>query len=149
MNKCNEKRTIDYVNNIINEEIEKGIINTNLGGFIMLTHADLGARLKTARETSGLTQQDVSRMLDISRQKLIKVEQGAAPVDTVLLQKMADLYCYSIDFFFEEESELDNVQIKFAFRADEYLEEDRATIDWAQRVMNNIKNLQEIEKGLD
>ncbi|MBV2197722.1 helix-turn-helix transcriptional regulator [Bacillus velezensis] len=42
----------------------------------MLTHAELGAKLKEARSISGLKQQEVAENLNIGRQKLISIEKG-------------------------------------------------------------------------
>ncbi|GIO33274.1 hypothetical protein J2TS6_44150 [Paenibacillus albilobatus] len=114
----------------------------------MLTHADLGVKLRAARETSGLTQQEASEKLGIGRQKLINIEKGAAPVDTVLLKQIADLYGYSIDYFFADDDSEEDFQVRFAFRATELVTQDQKIINWARKVMINIKSLQDIDKGL-
>lgn len=109
----------------------------------MLTHEMLGARLKEARASSGYTQNEAAQHLGISRQKLINIEKGATPIDTLLLKKMADLYGYTLDYFFSGNE--DEVDIKLAFRAvDDVDNEDQETINWARKIILNIKNLNEI-----
>jgi transcriptional regulator with XRE-family HTH domain len=111
----------------------------------MLTHEILGARLKEARSASGFTQQDAAEKLGISRQKLVNIEKGTGPVDTVLLKQMADLYGFTVDYFFREEDE-NEVDIKIAFRAGDLGESDQDTINWARKVLLCIKNLQDLTK---
>lgn len=113
----------------------------------MLTHVELGARLKAARNSSGFSQQDAADHLNISRQKLVNIEKGSVPIDTILLKSMAELYGYSIDFFLKEEDE--DVEIKFAFRAGDLENEDQHIVNWARKVLLNIKYLQEICEEID
>lgn len=108
----------------------------------MLTHSQLGAKLKGARETSGYTQSAAADELGISRQKLISVEKGVGPIDTILLTTMARLYGYSVESFLTDSD--DNVDIKLAFRASGLDNEDQQTIIWARKVLINIRNLNEI-----
>lgn len=108
----------------------------------MLTHSELGARLKDARESSGYTQQTAADGLGISRQKIISLEKGSGPIDTILLTSMAKLYGYSIDYFLSDNN--DDVEIKLAFRADDLTAADQDAINWARKVLINIRDLNEI-----
>lgn len=113
----------------------------------MLTHAQLGVRLKQARESSGFTQEVAAESLSISRQKLISVEKGNGPIDTLLLTSMAKLYGFSVDYFLSEEG--DDVEIKLAFRASNLENEDQKTLNWARKVLINIKHINEIIKEIE
>lgn len=108
----------------------------------MLTHSELGARLKNAREFSGYTQNAAAEKLGVSRQKLISVEKGSGPIDTILLTAMAKLYGYSIDYLLSKSD--DEVEIKLAFRSAELVDEDQNTINWARKVLINIRDLDQI-----
>ncbi|MGD6845191.1 helix-turn-helix domain-containing protein [Bacillus infantis] len=110
----------------------------------MLTHAQLGVRLKEARDLSGYTQQEAADKLNISRQKLIAVEKGSGPIDTLLLTSMAKQYGFSVDYFLMDTDNDDNVEIKLAFRADELEERDQKTINWARKILINIRHLNQI-----
>jgi len=112
------------------------------GEIYMLTHSELGARLKNARESSGYTQNASAIELGISRQKLISVEKGSGPIDTILLTAMASLYGYSVDYLLSESS--DQVDIKLAFRSGELEDDDQNTINWARKILINIRDLNEI-----
>ncbi|THC36551.1 XRE family transcriptional regulator [Bacillus velezensis] len=117
------------------------------GGNFMLTHAELGAKLKEARSISGLKQQEAAENLNIGRQKLISIEKGMGPIDTVLLKKMADLYGFALDHFFEEDNE--EFDVKLAFRAADLEEDDQQTINWSRKVLVNIGILNEICEELN
>ncbi|KSU89802.1 helix-turn-helix domain-containing protein [Priestia flexa] len=114
----------------------------------MLTHVDLGLRLKDARKSSGLTQQVAADDLNISRQKLVNIEKGNGPIDTLLLTQMANLYGYSIDSLVSDTSS-DSIDIKFAFRADELEGEDQEIVNWARKVLINIRQINEICEEID
>lgn len=107
----------------------------------MLTREQLGIKLKRARKQSGRTQQDTADQLGISRQKLIQIEKGTSPLDTILLKRMADTYGVTLDYFFQEE---EDTKIQFAFRSEDLGTEDQIVINWARKVLLNIKNLEEI-----
>ncbi|KIL31287.1 MULTISPECIES: helix-turn-helix transcriptional regulator [Bacillus] len=113
----------------------------------MLTHAELGAKLKEARSISGLKQQEAAENLNIGRQKLISIEKGMGPIDTVLLKKMADLYGFALDHFFEEDNE--EFDVKLAFRAADLEEDDQQTINWSRKILVNIGILNEICEELN
>lgn len=113
----------------------------------MLTHIKLGERLKDAREGSNFSQIRAAELLGISRQKLINIEKGSGPVDTILLKSMANLYSYSINYFIED-TETDNFEIGLAFRADSLNDEDQDIVNWARKVLFNIKDLKEICEGI-
>ncbi|GAB1798613.1 helix-turn-helix domain-containing protein [Priestia megaterium] len=114
----------------------------------MLTHVELGERLRDARKSSGITQQDAADKLEISRQKLSNVEKGQGPLDTLLLANMANLYGYSIDSLINS-SESDDTEIKLAFRSEELSEEDQEVINWSRKVLINIKQIREICEAIN
>lgn len=113
----------------------------------MLTHAELGTKLKNARNISGLKQQEAAESLNISRQKLISIEKGSGPIDTVLLKNMADLYGFALDHFFQENAE--EIDVKLAFRAADLENDDQQTINWSRKVLVNIGILTEICEELN
>ncbi len=107
----------------------------------MLTHKLIGERLKLARKNSGFSQNEASEMLGISRQKIINVEKGESPIDTILLKAMADLYGYTVSHFLADVDKQKEVEPTFAF-GEELT--GRNTINWMRKVMCNIHDLQEI-----
>jgi transcriptional regulator with XRE-family HTH domain len=54
--------------------------------------AALGARLKDAREYRGFSQEDVAKVLGVSRSAVSLIESGARRLDILELRKLAVLY---------------------------------------------------------
>lgn len=59
-------------------------------------------RVTKLREQSGLTQEEVAKKLDISRQRWILVEKGERDLSTEELGKLAELFGIDVADFFEE-----------------------------------------------
>jgi len=60
---------------------------------------DMAARLKEAREYLGLSQEDVARVLVISRPAVSLMEAGERRVEAMELEKLARLYGQSQEYF--------------------------------------------------
>ena len=56
-----------------------------------------GTRIKQARETRRLTQEQLAEQLDISRQAVSKWENGTSEPSTANLMALAKLYNVSVD----------------------------------------------------
>ncbi|MBY0551062.1 MAG: helix-turn-helix domain-containing protein [Candidatus Obscuribacterales bacterium] len=76
-----------------------------------ITQEELGQRLKTARETSGLTQQEVADALDIQRTSLISIESGKRAVSSIELDKLSRIYRRDMSEFFEQAFEEDPTHV--------------------------------------
>lgn len=59
--------------------------------------AALGVRLKDAREYRGFSQDDVAKVLRVSRSAISLIENGARGLDILELRKLAALYQCSIE----------------------------------------------------
>lgn len=68
--------------------------------------ADIGARLKEAREYLGLSQQEVATALNLPRTAVSMMESGQRGVDSLELKALAKLYQRPIAFFTGEEEVL-------------------------------------------
>lgn len=62
-----------------------------------LSAADLGERLRIARETAKLTQMDAASRIDLSRTTLVAIEQGQRKVRLHELRSLASLYGTSVN----------------------------------------------------
>ncbi|MFD1126594.1 helix-turn-helix domain-containing protein [Paenibacillus provencensis] len=60
--------------------------------------SSLGARLKKARESKRLTQQEVANHLGVSNGAISGYERNYRDPDTEILKKLADLYEVSLDW---------------------------------------------------
>jgi len=65
----------------------------------MIDAAQLGSRLRLARERRGLSQQAVADALGLPRTAVTNMETGNRAISTLELTKLADLYGYSAAFF--------------------------------------------------
>lgn len=68
--------------------------------------ADIGARLKEAREYLGLSQQEVAHALGLPRTAVSLMESGQRGVDSLELKALAKLYQRPMAFFTGEEEVL-------------------------------------------
>jgi transcriptional regulator with XRE-family HTH domain len=83
-------------------------------------HAEIGARLRAAREYVGLSQELVAQHLNIPRPAVSAMERGSRKVSGLELKKLARLYGRPVDHFLggEEEEVLEADEVGAAlFRA--------------------------------
>ncbi len=66
---------------------------------------EVGQRLRSARETLGLTQEDVASALGIPRTSVISMEAGKRKVTALELRRLARLYRRSVAWILGEEPE--------------------------------------------
>ncbi|WP_353096153.1 helix-turn-helix transcriptional regulator [Tissierella praeacuta] len=70
-----------------------------------------GERLKLLREENSLTQSELAKKLNISRQSVSNYENGSRfPNDVQLLIKISTLFCVSLDYLIG----LSNIRLSFA-----------------------------------
>ena len=74
-----------------------------------ITHAQLAKRIREAREAAGFTQDDVGRVLEISRSAVAQLEAGNRKVSSVELAKLARMLGRPMEDFFDEAFERDGV----------------------------------------
>ena len=66
---------------------------------------DIGAKIRNARTTAQLTQEQVAEALGVSRQTLSNWENGRTYPDIVSVIRMSDLYAVSLDHLLKEKEE--------------------------------------------
>lgn len=69
-----------------------------------LNSADIGARLRLAREAAGITQAKAAPTIDASRTTLIAIEKGQRRIRTGELQRLAKLYDTSVNALLRREA---------------------------------------------
>ena len=93
---------------------------------------EVGQRLRSARETLGLTQEDVASALGIPRTSMIAMEAGKRNVTALELRRLARLYRRSVAWILGEEpdeAEQASVEDEALFRATSELStEDREQV---------------------
>jgi len=69
--------------------------------------ADLGARLRVARDYLGLTQEDVATAIDIARTSMTAIEAGTRNVTGLELRRLARVYRRPVAWLLGEDVPLD------------------------------------------
>ena len=67
---------------------------------------EIGAKLKNARATAKLTQEQAAEALGVSRQTVSSWENGKTYPDIVSVIRMSDLYSVSLDHLLKEEPQV-------------------------------------------
>lgn len=108
-----------------------------------ITPALIGSRLAKARNSLGLSQDQVAEALGVKRPLISYWESGHRTIDSVNLSKLAALYGYSIHHFLAG-PEAEFPEVNLGFRAKELSKNDLLTIGWAKRLVANLADLKEV-----
>jgi len=68
----------------------------------MITQKDIGSRISSIRKAKGLTQEELGKILGISRPSVTQLESGNREVSAIELQKLATALQFSIDDFLSD-----------------------------------------------
>jgi len=101
----------------------------------------IGKRLRTVRESTGFTQEQVAKYLDIKREIISYIETGARPVSTLMLRKLADLYGYKFSYFVDESVKEEGPQVSMAFRVSDLSDSDLPIIAQVKKIALNLDSL--------
>ena len=101
----------------------------------------IGANIKRMRERMGLTQETLAHYLGTSREQVGYYELGSRSVSAAHLSKLADLFCMDEYEFYEEDPETIQVNLAFAFRAENISPDDLNTIAQFKKIVKNYLNM--------
>lgn len=65
----------------------------------MLTQQELGARIAQARQSLGMSQEELGKVIGVDRSAMSRVEAGQRKVDSIELLAIADALGKPVDFF--------------------------------------------------
>jgi len=100
----------------------------------------IGQKLQEARKKAGLTQEQVADYLGINKVQLSYYENGVREISIGTLQQLADLYGYTLNYFFDDEKSTDPA-VSFSFRGEELEKEDLEVIAMANRFLINLEQM--------
>ena len=101
----------------------------------MLNMVQVGARLKDLRKKSRLTQEQVAAYLKVDQSLVSKIEDGERTASSVVLTKLAVLFCCPVS---DSVSEKDYKPVlHVAFRADELTDEDLKNMVFINKIVMN------------
>jgi Zn-dependent peptidase ImmA (M78 family)/DNA-binding XRE family transcriptional regulator len=109
--------------------------------------AKLGDRLRIARSSAGLTQEDAARKLAVARTTLIAIEQGQRRIRSEELRKLSDLYRVKLNDLLRDTAVHVDLTAKFRHAAGEAFE--GSAPEDAVRLLNRLAaTLVELEERL-
>ena len=110
---------------------------------------DLGRRLRSARESRGLSQQAVAQALGLPRTAITQLESGSRSVSTLELTRMSELYLHPVaDLLHEGPRDEDRDVLVALHRLSPGLEEDPATREQVARCVHLCREGVSLERLL-
>ena len=106
----------------------------------------IGKKLREARKKSDLNQSQVAELIGINKAQLSYYETATREINLNILEKLANLYGYKIDYFVTG-SEVKDPEIQIAFRGEKLCTKDLETITWTKNFLNNLCEMKYLIKG--
>lgn len=101
--------------------------------------AELGVRLRRARDYVGLSQDDVASVLGLSRPAITLIESGVRKVEAIELSKLATLYGTTVESLLTGESaNVEDEKLAFLARATKGLS--KSDLDQLLRFTDYLRN---------
>lgn len=110
-----------------------------------MNQAELGRRLREARELCGKNQQEAAEAIDAPRTAITQIEAGNRAVSTLELTRLARLYRANVTRFFEEEA--DDISVVL-HRSESGLDHDPAIKQKIKRCLELCQKGRSIERKL-
>ena len=98
----------------------------------------------TQLKVAGLTQSQVEEVIGLNQVQLSYYETGKREISITLLEKLAVLYGYTIDYFINNTT-VQTQDFQIAFRADELATEDLEIINWAKLFVSNLCEMNQLK----
>ena len=95
----------------------------------------IGSKIKSLRENSGFTQNNIAKYLKVDQSLISKFEVGERPISADMLEKLATLFGCNMSVFNEASDKFK--PLSFALRASEIYEEDLETVCAINRIALN------------
>jgi transcriptional regulator with XRE-family HTH domain len=103
---------------------------------------DIGDRLKTLREKSGLNQAQLAAFLDVDQSFVSKCEKGERHLSVDALEKACCLFGCTLAELSERNDDIKHLQ--FAFRATSINKDDLAAISDINKIALNLKQMRRL-----
>lgn len=82
----------------------------------IITHKEIGARISELRKNKGYSQDELAKLIGISRPPLTQIELGKRNVSVIELQKISDYLSISMDKLLSPNFKIDNTEINFSHK---------------------------------
>ena len=97
----------------------------------------IGQNAKSARESNGFTQATIANFLKVDQSLISKFENGERSLQSDMLERLANLYGYTISNF-ECEAGIQKQRIKAAYRSNGMTTDDIEAIHDVKRIAMNL-----------
>jgi transcriptional regulator with XRE-family HTH domain len=111
----------------------------------MLNFELIGKRFSELRNRSGFTQSQLAEYLDVDQSYISKCEKNERQFSTDVLEKAAELFGCTMDYFVSESCEF--VQMPIALRAKGITTEDLNTIAAMNKIALNLRFMEGLLEG--
>ena len=119
--------------------------NITKGGVAMLNFELVSKRFSELRKKSGFTQSIVAEYLEVDQSYISKCEKGERQFSVDILDKAAELFGCTMDYFVNETSEFS--QMPIALRAKSVNIEDLGTIAAMNKIALNLRFMESLIEG--
>lgn len=121
------------------------IYNVTKRGVAMLNFELVAKRFSELRNRSGYTQSIMAEYLDVDQSYISKCEKGERQFSVDVLDKAAELFGCTVDYFVNESSEFS--QMPIALRAKSVAIEDLNTISTMNKIALNLRFMEGLLEG--
>jgi transcriptional regulator with XRE-family HTH domain len=104
-----------------------------------------GRNIKAFRERLFLSQQEVADFLGVSREMISYWENGQREISLKILEKLSDLFGVELINLLEENEDIAQVDLAFAFRTEDLTKSDLEQISTFNKIVRNYLKIQEIK----
>jgi transcriptional regulator with XRE-family HTH domain len=108
----------------------------------MEPNAIIGRNVKAYRDKLHYTQDAIANFLGVKRELISYYENGKREIDLIKLEKLADLFNIELQDLLSEDSDVRELDIATAFRAEGLDESDLIKISEFQRIIKNFTKMQ-------
>jgi transcriptional regulator with XRE-family HTH domain len=77
-----------------------------------LTWKQLGKRITALRKAKGLSQEDLAKLIELSRPSLAQIELGNRSIDVLELFRLSQVLCFSMDELMSEDYKVEESMVK-------------------------------------
>lgn len=102
-------------------------------------HKTIGDNIAKIRKVQGLTQDNLASYLGVSRVQISHYERGAREISVTELNKLSDLFGVELSDLLEEDLDIQNLNLAFAFRSDNSESDLEQIASFKKVVMNYLK----------
>lgn len=99
----------------------------------------IGNNISKIRKTQGLTQDNIASYLGVSRVQVSHYERGERTISVADLNKISALLGVELSELFEDDLDLQNLNLAFAFRRDNSESDLEQIASFKKMVMNYLK----------